>query len=372
MKVVRMLEYSALFPEYAGRFVFIGDDGQGDFDAAADMLTLTVGQGRKYGGGSRSAAERAMPLLAFVAVHSVQDKHGVKVCEGVRSERIERLRARNPGVPVESSVIPGPAGVVRHRFFYFDDYMDLAEQLGTAGWLEPEQRDSVMQAFSIDHTPEPVQEVMRCNYLALRGALRARKPFLEQADEAEKESFVFAELALPTVARAHLRLAQVPQQFTRLVLEIVSLDIAAADVYWPNEDGAALPLCTFYDINRPRVQSSQSSQASQSRTKLTRVSSAGMQWEATPCGLLDLPWPCETLCHSGSRAVFDIGSMARCFVVLDTESDDALCNGQECKVSLLTQANEPSAERPIGCITIKVLWEDTMQDAMKVEDFLNT
>ena len=34
VKVNRVKEYAALFPEYVGRFVFIGDDGQGDMKAA--------------------------------------------------------------------------------------------------------------------------------------------------------------------------------------------------------------------------------------------------------------------------------------------------------------------------------------------------
>eukprot|EP00408_Alexandrium_pacificum_P048850 CAMPEP_0171268666 /NCGR_PEP_ID=MMETSP0790-20130122/59794_1 /TAXON_ID=2925 /ORGANISM="Alexandrium catenella, Strain OF101" /LENGTH=85 /DNA_ID=CAMNT_0011737445 /DNA_START=13 /DNA_END=266 /DNA_ORIENTATION=- len=41
-KVLRLLEYASLFPECAGRFAFIGDDGQADLEAAQEMLALTT------------------------------------------------------------------------------------------------------------------------------------------------------------------------------------------------------------------------------------------------------------------------------------------------------------------------------------------
>merc|ERR1712048_70769 len=106
-----------------------------------------------------------------------------------------KLRARNPAVPVGQSIIPGPVGAVRHRFFYFDDYMDLAEQLTSAGWLGPEQRDAVMGAFVVDNYPDPQQEAISCNFLALRAALRVRRSQLSEADEAEVEAFANGERA---------------------------------------------------------------------------------------------------------------------------------------------------------------------------------
>merc|ERR1712216_732007 len=162
-------------------------------------------------------------------------RHGDIIAESVRLERIHRLRSQNPPVPIEQSPIPGCSDGPRHRFFYFDDYMDLAEQLAKAGWIDAEQLDGIMRSFGIDHAPEPMREVLRCDYLALWATLRARRSGLSEADEAERASFEYAERALPTVARAHLRLAQPSQQVTGIVLQICSVQLL--DIFWP-DDGA--------------------------------------------------------------------------------------------------------------------------------------
>merc|ERR1711953_105998 len=57
MKVQRFEEYWKLFPELAGRFVFVGDDGQADLLAAEKMLGMTD--------------ENGLPLVAFCAIHAV-------------------------------------------------------------------------------------------------------------------------------------------------------------------------------------------------------------------------------------------------------------------------------------------------------------
>merc|ERR1712216_351182 len=81
------------------------------------------------------------------------------------------------------------------------------------------------------------------------------------------------------------------------------------------------------------------------------------KWEVNQKGLIRLPWPCDALCaNSTARCVFDVGdviSPVRCFVVLDTESDDALCNWQEATVSLVSQSLEPRPDRPFGNIVVR-------------------
>lgn len=358
LKVVRVLEYSVVFPDYAGRFVFIGDDGQGDFDAAMKMLSLKIGQGQplgmtlKHGESSRLAVDSSMPLLAFVAIHSVLQKDQATISCELRNQRINELRAQNPPIPVEKSVCPGPPGAVRHRFFYFDDYSDLAEQLAAAGWIEPMQRDAITRSFFCDHTPEPMKEVARCDYLALRASLRARAPSLEEADEAESASFEYAKQVLPTVARTHLRLAQLPEHYTGLHLQVVNLQLTSNDVCWPG-NGAVLPPCFFHNINSSQI-----------------PHATAWQWDVDPAGFFNLPWPCDALCHGAARAVIDVGSVARCFVVVDSESDEALFDGQEITVTMIDQSSEPCIGRPLGNMTIKVFWDQSWKDAMTIEDAL--
>merc|ERR1712107_28967 len=57
MKTQRFNEYWRIFPELAGRYAFIGDDGQGDLLAVEQMLGLKNESG-KY-------------LLAFCSIHAV-------------------------------------------------------------------------------------------------------------------------------------------------------------------------------------------------------------------------------------------------------------------------------------------------------------
>lgn len=341
VKVSRMLEYAALFPEYAGRFVFIGDDGQGDFDAAIEMLKLrqdSLANSRRY----RSPQH----LLAFVAVHAVQQKSGTVVSADERSQRTASVRKKHPPIAAESS---GSAGPMRHRFFYFDDYMDLAEQLTAAGWLEPEQGDAVMQAFIIDNTPDPLQTALTCDYLALRAALRCREAALSEADEVELQSFEKAKALLPAIERAHLRLAPLSPECTGLSFE-VQFDTLAVNNYW---DKPPAPIsCIFQNI--------------QDR------SFSRWQWEAEyrrNAGYINLPWPCEALCHTAARGAIDIGSSLRCYVVLDPESSDVVRNGDSVEVLLLAQQADAHAEKPLGRVTIKVFWGGVKPEPMKVEDF---
>eukprot|EP00931_Biecheleriopsis_adriatica_P077285 TRINITY_DN50878_c0_g1_i1.p1 TRINITY_DN50878_c0_g1~~TRINITY_DN50878_c0_g1_i1.p1 ORF type:complete len:498 (-),score=94.42 TRINITY_DN50878_c0_g1_i1:38-1531(-) len=123
-KVQRFEEYWRLFPELAGRFVFIGDDGQADLTAAERMLEMKD--------------ESGLPLLAFTAIHTVSLEPPLHlVPTKTREELVAMIRERNPGND-------------RARFFYFTDYNDLAKQLLAEGWIGDEQYNSIAKAYEQD------------------------------------------------------------------------------------------------------------------------------------------------------------------------------------------------------------------------------
>lgn len=121
-KFKRLQEYAALFPEYGGRFVFIGDDGQADLHAARKMLDL-------------KSPTLDTPLIAFIAIKAVKETTGALCPEHQRSRIVEELRAQYPQVGNDHGEL--------HRFFYFDTYEDLALQLSSAGWISSSQQHEV-------------------------------------------------------------------------------------------------------------------------------------------------------------------------------------------------------------------------------------
>lgn len=162
-KLARVKEYSLLFPDYAGRFVFLGDDGQADRDIADDMLSSRVPRLRDDG----KVEPGDKLLFAFVAIHAVMDSAGsYKYTEEQRASQVSDLRAKHAAVkpPASISVPHGhPAQCIAstpgcsdkalpifHRFFYFLDYADLAQQLANAGWITSRQKSSILQAVSTD------------------------------------------------------------------------------------------------------------------------------------------------------------------------------------------------------------------------------
>merc|ERR1712232_624062 len=167
-KVARVVEYALLFPEYAQRFVFLGDDGQADLEASEEMLGMRCPSLK----GCRSEAWSNHFMFAFVAIHAVRDARGVfkkpeqkrnaevariraKYCalksvdsceESAASASHDRIEAPQPDLTRESRSNAEYATEERHRFFYFADYTDLAMQLVQAGWLNSEQGDAVVRA----------------------------------------------------------------------------------------------------------------------------------------------------------------------------------------------------------------------------------
>lgn len=146
MKVLRVVQYAWLFPDFVGRFVFIGDDGQGDLAAAADMLRLRAPRLEPHQEPPASLDSGASllgsgPLLAFAAIHAVRERSGDFVTPPARrAQRVQELRRM---FPPEG---PGEAPESRLRFFYFEDYADLARQLASAGWIEAAQAEVVLRA----------------------------------------------------------------------------------------------------------------------------------------------------------------------------------------------------------------------------------
>merc|ERR1712232_515519 len=181
---------------------------------------------------------------------------------------------------------------------------------------------------------------------ALRAALRSRRASLQEADEVEREAFLKAEALLPAIEQAHVRLGPPPPECSSLAFEIQLDTLDARNV--SDLRGPDRPICNFHNMNDK---------------SFTR-----WQWEADFKGFINLPWPCEALCHTAARGAIDIGSYCRCFVVLDGESANVLRNGDSVEVILVSQS-DPNAEKPLGRITIKIFWVGVVQEHMTLEDF---
>merc|ERR1712176_1177927 len=162
-KLHRMLEYGYLFPDCVGRFVFIGDDGQADVEVAEQMLHLSMPNG---------ISQTRTTMFAFVAVHAVQHGGTYAVTDTKRAALVHRLRAEHPPLSPEQSVMTvNGCHQSRHRFFYFLDYGDLAQQLAAAGWIESEQCDSILRAVKRDQLPDLNSRMRECDFRGLRAGI---------------------------------------------------------------------------------------------------------------------------------------------------------------------------------------------------------
>jgi len=176
VKVKRIVDYASLFPECAGRFIFIGDDGQGDFLAAEEMLDL------------RSQRDPSAFILAFVAIKAVRTSDGAYLHPlKERHERRERLLAKYPSDQID--------GKPRWRFYYFDEYDDLASQLCASGWISHDQALSVKRAAERDRRPCLMQHVQQLDLEALQEGLDLMRPCLHELDEIETGNFKKADEA---------------------------------------------------------------------------------------------------------------------------------------------------------------------------------
>ena len=127
-KVREFADWAAAYPDGDGRFVFVGDDHQGDYLVARRLLRLACAAP----GGAEGATR---PLLAFAAI-----KHARR-----RGEPPDR-DALPPAVLAEMVDETRGAAGGDARFFVFDSYHDLAAQLHAAGWLDRDAKNRVVEA----------------------------------------------------------------------------------------------------------------------------------------------------------------------------------------------------------------------------------
>jgi len=348
LKVSRLNEYALMFPECAGRFVFIGDDGQADFEAASEMLLLFPPQlPGLHTEGLQRADER--PLVAFVAVKAVQLGEGYAVPLWKRSVCTMKMRSLYPPVPAEASGIAMSEenpNAERHRFFYFTDYGDLAKQLTEAGWLKASQCRSIVRAIERDSNHDPLQRASACDLQGLRAALASMNPEIDECDEVEKESFGLALKRQADIRQVHICIYPPPRGVRAVVIQILAM--AVGGIRWPAE-GMALPSVALQDASEE--QGSRSKAKSSKRAK---------QFPCDPKGYLRLPWPCEALSQDCARAVIIIstreGGCCRCFVILD-QSHGALRDKGIGDVSFVP-ANDPcNASAKHGEMTYRISHE---------------
>jgi len=335
-KVARLREYAQLFPDLAGRFVFIGDDGQADMEAAEEMLDITTP-------GPPGCPERR--LVAFVAVHAVCQGELYAVPFPRRQLLTRKIRQKYPAVPwkcgVDGSV--SSQGPRRHRFFYFENYWDLARQLVAADWIEPAQAAAIERAARRDELDLAVLAA-QCDLRGLRSAFDSWSESRDEFDEVEKEAFELAGECLPHVLAAHLRLAIPVDGVREVVLQVRSIRSNDGQTIWPAGDVIA-PVLRLRDTSGNKASGQP----------------PATSWSSAPesGGALRLPWPCETLCRNGARAALNVdfgrSPSGRCFVLLD-EAPGALRDGSEPEVHLVRQDAKAGPARKVGDLNLRVHW----------------
>lgn len=206
-KVARLREYVSLFPEKAGSFALLGDDGQADLQAASEMLALVD-------------PSTGASIVAFIAIHAVRGEDGFVVPSEEQRRWVQVLRSAHP--PVSGSFKP------RQRFFYYGTYEDLAEQLAVDGWLSPLQCGAVIHAADRDRSFGQLNSaVVMHDMLALASSLRSRFMDAHELDEVEVSQLGAATAAMPLIATAHVLLTGGAQT--------TSLEISVAGTRWPKQ-----------------------------------------------------------------------------------------------------------------------------------------
>lgn len=349
-KLARMRQYASLFPDCMGRFVFIGDDGQADLAAAEEMLQLTSVP-------SRAGLDRgSTPILAFVAIKAcAKAERKDNVTEAQRNDVVQRIRNRYRPVPEDKAVGRGPPGAARHRFFYFDDYWDLAEQLARAGWLAPEQRDAVHRAVTRDAIPDPAAMVRNCDLEGLVAAIEMKKAHsIEEADEVELETFAWCQTSLPVVAAAHLHFGSPPPGTTGLRLQATVAKIGG--IYWPGHGWASAPAGKERQMPRFSIWDSEA--------KATNSAAIEVMGNSE----LRLKWPNEVLSRRSARPALDVAfgtTVARCYIRLKDEPQyghtggDLELDGDARLLSAALVAFDAAGPDPttrIGEVHVRVTW----------------
>lgn len=340
-KRARAVEYARLFPEYAGRFVFIGDDGQADAEAARDMLAMR-GDG----------ASRAVPLFAFVAVKAVKQTDDYLVPTRQRTELVEVSRRQFPSFENPPGATAAADGTRHHRFFYFDDYQDLAEQLAEAGWIRSDQRDNILRAFCRDRMPDLVSCAQACDLQSLREGIATWSESIGEADEADVQAYEHAGAALADVVRATVQLAMPPEDISHIVLQV--LDVRTTDgLCWQTgnfDPYSTPPSFVLEDLNAVKAKAPSSA--------FGLFDSGVQRWEARSDGSIQISR--QDLLRDGARFALDCipartYSHSRCFVCLH-ESISAVRDGGSTEAILVGTGSKPCPAEPLGDVTVRVKW----------------
>eukprot|EP00930_Biecheleria_cincta_P070737 TRINITY_DN58350_c0_g1_i1.p1 TRINITY_DN58350_c0_g1~~TRINITY_DN58350_c0_g1_i1.p1 ORF type:complete len:730 (-),score=109.51 TRINITY_DN58350_c0_g1_i1:402-2591(-) len=353
-KVERIKEYAQLFPEFAGRFVFIGDDGQADLKAAEEMLGLTVSSlGPLVGNTAGLKADT--PLLAFAAIHATVVQQGS--CPTFALHPRERLatinRIRQQRRAVKTCHSNGQAsGLSYHRFFYFEDYAELAKNLEGAGWIYSEQLDAILAAHKRDCTlPDLTALVDTCDLKGLRKGINDWSENVNVGDETEQEAFELAGAALAHVVRAHLQLAVPLASTTSIALQVLGVRFHAdSNLKWPHKELATTLRLALHDVN--------------SRAK--SGSSVSQVIECNGNGKLRVPWPSGFVCRGDAKPAIDVkailgpgsnNEVTGRFFVVSWDTPGAARHGSVVDVALVTQSDTPDVFNDIGEVTLQVVWE---------------
>lgn len=397
-KVARMKEYALLFPDYAGRFVFIGDDGQADLAAAEQMLDIRVsqiaalresaaassssgGRGARMGAGTpEDRLKFDLPIVAFVAIKACFRQAGQEsVPKEQRDMTTMRVRSiHRPVHEIHSAVEPANGGS-RDRFFYFADYMDLAEQLGAAGWISNDSRDRVQKAVVRDSVPQPADMVRAVDLEGLEMALENKKKHsIEEADEQELEAFASAQVSLAAVASAHLHIGAPPENASHLVLKATFVEVHKRD--WPSTSspktdsssggltptsprGGGTPAAPL----SPRMASRDLDTPRLTVWDAASKSSSIQTHEVIGDGELRLPWPCDAVFSRNGRPALDVAyglHVGRCYLLAKDEPSYGHSAGERAKgeadiasaMLIGFDSSGPDLSVCAGHVKIKVTW----------------
>ena len=124
-KVKEFCDFASAYPDFNGRFVFIGDDHQGDYLVARRLLQLAFDD---------DGANRG--LLAFCCIkHARNEKQPDALTPRVQVEMLDETRRAAGG---------------ETRFFIFETYHDLAAQLHAAGWIDTTAKNTIVEASAAE------------------------------------------------------------------------------------------------------------------------------------------------------------------------------------------------------------------------------
>jgi len=160
-KIERVLQYVRLFPEPS--YVFIGDDGQGDFEAALGLLSLArkdvspemVSTTKSIMVDDQAGKTPSANMMDYVRSLGNEDYYVTMLKQELQSQKAKHFPKENPAVFdfVAIKAVKTSSGYLfsksvrqkreelmkqlygANRFFYFEDYAELFKKLQAAHWL---------------------------------------------------------------------------------------------------------------------------------------------------------------------------------------------------------------------------------------------